>query len=227
MIRLTVALVVLAAVISVPFVLVSDWLNGWWKAAYVSAAAAVLGLYLLWSYWPYIRKMLGLFSRAGAVRLIEYDLRINRVARHNVGLEPAVADLEPQMFEGKSIRGIKRLTYGRYASPFTQLTSMSLEKFPGMRNFIGRKSPELELNKRYLARQGVPLLRVVGQQDGFASLVDMLSFALYVIRIVLQVHALSFRKPDALFRPHTPAPARRGAGLAHPPDRLADCRSQD
>jgi cholesterol oxidase len=190
--------VVLAAVIFA-LVVFSFWLNGWWKAAPVSAAAAVLALYLLWSYRPYIRKMLGLFSRAGAVRLIEYDLRINRVVRHNVGLEPAVADLEPQMFEGKSIRGIKRLTYGRCASPFTQLTSMSLEKFPGMPSFIGRKSPELELNKRYLARQGVPLLRVVGQEDGFASLVDMLSFALYVIRIVLQVHALSFRKPDASF----------------------------
>jgi choline dehydrogenase-like flavoprotein len=196
MMRMTVALVVLAALISVPFVLASNWLNGWWKLAYAIAAAVVLGLFLTRSYvhkiLAYTRKMLGLFSHAGAVRLIEYDLRIDRVV-------PRERGLAPKMFEGKSIRGVKRLTYRRCASPFTQLMSMSLEKFPAMRRFIGRKSPKLEFNKRYVARQEVPLLRVVGQQDGFAALIDLLSFALYVIRVVLQVHALSFRKPDAPF----------------------------
>lgn len=188
--------VALAALISVPFILFCEWLNGWCMAGYVLAVAAMLGLSAIRSY---IRRMLGLFSRAGAVRLIEYDLRINRVVPHD-------ADLATEVFEGAKIRGVKRLTYGLSASPFTQLMSMSLETFPGMRSFIGR--PRLELNKRYLARQEVPLLRVVGQQDGFAALVDMLSFALYVIRVVLQVHALSFRKPDAPFaRPHQLLPA--------------------
>lgn len=35
------------------------------------------------------------------------------------------------------------------------------------------------------------------QQDGIAALSDMLSFVLYAFRVVLQAHALSFRRPDA------------------------------
>ena len=92
------------------------------------------------------------------------------------------------------VRTIKRLTYGRAASPFTQLLQMSVTTFPQM-TALGTP-PVLELNKRYLARQQIPLLRVVGQEDGVAALTDLFSFMLYVFRVVVQNHALSFRRPD-------------------------------
>jgi pimeloyl-ACP methyl ester carboxylesterase len=194
--RLSLALLTVAAVVSVPVVAVLSR-----SICYTLLSAAVV-LVVLFAYRQrsYILKMFGLFSRAGAVRLIEYDLHIDKVVTSNSGFEKS-------MFEGHKIRGVKRLTYALCASPFTQLMVLSLEKFPGMRTFPGKKLPEMELNKRYLARQEVPLLRVVGQENGFASLVDMVSFAFYLVRVVLQVHALSFRKPDApSTRPHQRLP---------------------
>jgi pimeloyl-ACP methyl ester carboxylesterase len=74
---------------------------------------------------------------------------------------------------------------------------MSVERFPEMRRPIIGNLPRLRLNKRYLARQQTPLLRIVDQQDGIAALTDMLAFILYAVRVILQTHALSFRRPDA------------------------------
>ena len=141
----------------------------------------------------YLRDILRLASRAGAVRLIEYELTIDKVL---LPVSGATSDFDPAAFANQSICGVKRLTYARCASPWTQLMEMSLEKFPRLVDG-GSDAPRLTLNPRYLARQAVPLFRVVDQQDHVAALVDLMSFLLYVFRIVLQIHALSFRKPDA------------------------------
>ena len=52
-----------------------------------------------------------------------------------------------------------------------------------MRRPVIGKIPRLRLNKRYLARQQIPLLRIVDQQDGIAALIDMLAFVLYAVRM--------------------------------------------
>jgi choline dehydrogenase-like flavoprotein/pimeloyl-ACP methyl ester carboxylesterase len=154
--------------------------------------------------------ILHLCSRAGGVRLIEYDLQIDKVVEPD-GLSKGVkadegARFDSSLFAQKKIRAVKRLTYARGASPWTQLMEMSVETFPRMRKTIlGKKLPSLELNKRYLARQGVPLLRIVDQQDRVAALADLVSFMLYGLRVVLQIHALSFRRPDP---PSTREPQR-------------------
>jgi cholesterol oxidase len=140
-------------------------------------------------FWIYFLAILRVCSRAGTVRLIEYDLKIDEVL-------PG-ADLDGALFDHKPFRAVKRLTYGRAASPFTQLLGMSLEIFPQMKRPLIGKPPVLQLNKRYLARQEIPLLRVVDQQDGVAGLLDCLALALYLFRVTIQRHALSFRRPDA------------------------------
>ena len=140
----------------------------------------------------YLGDILCLSSRAGAVRLVEYGLRIDKVKSFS---QTGATLFDPADFEQQRIRGKKRLTYARSSSPWTQLMDMSLNTFPRMAP-PGKDGPELKLNPRYLARQQVPLIRVVGQQDKVASMVDVLSFLLYVFRVVLQIHALSFRKPD-------------------------------
>lgn len=128
-------------------------------------------------------------SRAGAVRLINYDLTIGEV--------PFSPGFDASRFKGQPVRAVKRLTYRRAASPFTQLLEMSVERFPEMRRPVIAKFPLLKLNKRYLARQQIPLLRIVDQQDGIAALTDIFAFMLYAVRVILQAHALSFRRPDA------------------------------
>jgi cholesterol oxidase len=137
----------------------------------------------------FVSGIVSVCSRAGATRLINYDLTIGEVR-----LSPG---FDASRFENQSVRAVKRLTYRRAASPFTQLLEMSVERFPEMRRPIIGEIPLLKLNKRYLARQQIPLLRVVDQQDGIAALSDMLAFVLYAVRVTLQVHALSFRRPDA------------------------------
>jgi cholesterol oxidase len=142
-----------------------------------------------------------LFTRAGAVRLIEYDFQIDKVG-------PTFgADFDPAMFAQKKFRAIKRLSYGFGASPWSQLLRMSLTDFPRMsgRRDAAGEWPILELNKRYLARQAIPLLRIVNQQDRVAALADLVSFVLYAMRVILQVHSLSFRRPDP---PSTRVPQR-------------------
>ncbi|MCP3446154.1 alpha/beta fold hydrolase [Bradyrhizobium sp. CCGUVB14] len=139
--------------------------------------------------WQFVSGIVSVCSRAGAVRLITYDLTVGTVI-YSPGFDAS-------RFKDQTIRAVKRLTYYRAASPFTQLLQMTVEHFPEMRPPVIRKLPLLELNKRYLARQQIPLVRVVNQQDGIAALSDMLSFVLYAFRVVLQIHALSFRRPDA------------------------------
>jgi choline dehydrogenase-like flavoprotein len=158
--------------------------------------------------WNFIMGIMRLCSRAGAVRLIEYDLKIDKVIR--------TTDFDASFFNGARIRAVKRLTYGRAASPFTQLLEMSLDTFPQMRRPIIGQLPVLQLNKRYLARQQIPLLRVVDQQDGATGLIDCIALALYLFRVTIQRHALSFRRPDA---PPARTPQRlpgRVSGLPEP-----------
>ena len=74
--------------------------------------------------WIFFVATIRVCSRAGGIRLIEYDMKIEKILR--------VAELEGAAFEQKSFRAVKRLTYGRATSPFTQLLGMSLESFPQM-----------------------------------------------------------------------------------------------
>ncbi|SDJ06172.1 Choline dehydrogenase [Bradyrhizobium sp. Rc2d] len=155
-------------------------------------------------------------SRAGAVRLIEYDFQIEKVL--------SARGFDPALFDQQLVRAVKRITYGRAASPFTQLLEMSLEKFPEMRTGLFGKAPVLQLNKRYLARQQSALLRVVDQQDGTTSLLDCFGLLLYLFRVTIQRHALSFRKPDA---PPARTPERLPEKLAGLPEPEIDWLTVD
>lgn len=129
-------------------------------------------------------KAFRLASRAGEVRLLEYRLQTE--------LPDGIAELA--LPGGRaSIHGKKRLTYGRRSNPWRQLMRLELLEFPGLQ----KRGEVLELDLRYLAHEGVPLLRLVGQQDQPSALADLASFAAYFTRLLLNVHVWSFRKPDA------------------------------
>ena len=69
---------------------------------------------------------------------------------------------------------------------------VSLKAFPR----AGKTGSVLTLDTGYLARQGVPLFRVVQQQDKVKALVDIASLGLYLARMLIHIHVWSFRMPD-------------------------------
>jgi choline dehydrogenase-like flavoprotein len=127
-------------------------------------------------------------SRAGGVRLLDYRLQIEQP----IGALP----------DGAVVHGIKRLCYRRAASPWTQLSDVTLLQFPGLSQGA---TPSLRLDMPFFAQRGVPLLRIVDQQDKPTALADLASLGLYVTRVLLHIHLWSLRKPD---RADTGAPQR-------------------
>lgn len=126
-----------------------------------------------------------LSSRAGAVRLFNYELEVEKI------IGGSWPDSRSAAFTGQALHGEKRLTYSRRGNPWRQLMEVSFGKFPGA---VGQ--PTLKLDPGYLARQGMPLFRVVRQQDQPSALIDVASLMLYVLRVLVHVHVWSFRAPD-------------------------------
>ncbi len=165
------------------------------------------------------RQMRELASRAGEARLIEYHLTVARPSQFPTEGN-AIAAIFQNMPNGE-IRGIKRITYSRRSNPWRQLTEMALLAFPGLakqrstwalrRTHITRQksSPVLKLDTRYLAQQGAPLLRVVEHRDQPSMLADSVSLLAYLCRVLLTIHAWSFRRPDT----ETPREPQRLPGM--------------
>lgn len=137
------------------------------------------------------RNAMALASRGGEVRLFEYALRIGAPS-------DATSVLAPALFSGQPIRGRKRFTYGRAANPWHQLTRLSLDVFPALD--AGRGAPVLELDTAFLVQQNTALMRILSQKDQPSALGDVAGLGGYLLRVMLNIHMWSFRKPD------TPAP---------------------
>ncbi|MBN1240265.1 MAG: GMC family oxidoreductase N-terminal domain-containing protein, partial [Gammaproteobacteria bacterium] len=132
-------------------------------------------------FWCRLKGGLALASRAGEVRAFVYDLQVGQAES---GGQLALT--------GSRIVGRKRFTYARRANPWRQLMEIRLDEFPG----LGGRTRVLTLDPRYLARIGVPLIRVTKQSDGATALADLLSFGCFIVRLLLGVHIWSFRSPD-------------------------------
>ncbi len=132
-----------------------------------------------------------LASHAGEVRLFEYDLTVEPAKKKLPG-----APLDVGTFEHRrTIAGRKRFTYERRANPWSQLSRMTLDTFPGL---VGGAEPQvLELDTTYLAQERVALMRIVREQDEPSALVDLAAFGAYFVRLLLWIHVWSFRRPDA------------------------------
>lgn len=127
--------------------------------------------------------LLALAGRAGAVRRLDYRLT-------TLGAQGPLACLFP---DGTPLTGVKRLHYGLATSPVQQLMDMRLTQCPGL---AWGEAPLLSLHLPFLAAQGVPLMRVVGQQDQPSALADMAAFLAYLARILIDGQLWVFRKPD-------------------------------
>ena len=143
-----------------------------------------------------LRLAIRLASRAGEVRRFDYIMRITSIQ--------AQAGFEGLLAAGDAIHGVKRFTYSRRSNPWNQLLYLTLNRFPLNKGLFAQK-PQLKLDDRFLARQGVPLLRITAQHNQPEALADMARFGMLAARLFLSIHLWSFRKPDA---PYSKPPQR-------------------
>ncbi|MBU3070611.1 alpha/beta fold hydrolase [Aestuariicella sp. G3-2] len=142
-----------------------------------------------------IRNVLALASRGGEQRMFDYQLTIERPES---GWPSALAGFDPER-SSLDIKGHKRIRYTRAANPMRQFEDMYLEEFPGLqprRRQPGKKEAFLRFDSRFITHYRKPLIRIVDQQDQATALADIGSFFAFFLRILLNIHLWSFRKPD-------------------------------
>ena len=153
----------------------------------------------------WIRQLGPLLSRAGEVRLFDYELRIG---------EPEGA-VDPRLrgivAGDRRIVGAKRLSYTPGGNPWQQLQTVELERFPLLAPHLRRR--HLVLDAAWLARVGTPLVRVTQQNSQPDAIVDMGAFLAYLLRLLVHLHVWSFRKPDEPRRDHFDSRRRLPAAL--------------
>ncbi|SDH73333.1 alkaline phosphatase D family protein [Variovorax sp. OV700] len=129
---------------------------------------------------PPMADLMALCSHLGQVRLIEYDWTVERVEHC------------PPLKVGDRLRLTKRIAFVEGGNPWRQLSEGELQQ-------IGVEATKplgrLVLDPSYFVEQLQPLLRVEHQQDMPNQLGDLAELALWVLRIVLQVHLLHFVPP--------------------------------
>jgi len=138
-----------------------------------------------------IRDALSLASRAGEVRLFEYDLQVLREIPSSAE-SPRFTPQTP--LEGAKIEGQKHITYSRPSNPWRQLQELTLTRFPGLEP--RDRPPVLKLDPAYFAAHGVPLLQITRQREHLEALADAASLMAYFARMMLTIHLWNLRKPD-------------------------------
>jgi cholesterol oxidase len=142
-----------------------------------------------------VKKIVGairLATRAGEVRRFDYCLTVGDAT---LFVKNELASSFANTLKDAVIKGEKRLTYNHRANPWRQMMELSLTQFPCMSKGI---VPLLMLDTRFIAKQGIPLIQIVGQQNQANTLLDMASFGLFMTRVMLNIHLWTFKKPDAL-----------------------------
>ena len=130
-------------------------------------------------------------SRAGEVRRFDYDLT---VLNPNSMFDSPIGKFFTDVLSHPTyIKGEKRLTYNRRANPWQQLTTLVLTQFPAL---DASSDAQLLLDMPFLARQGLPLIRVVKQENLVNTSLDMASFGLFMTRVFISIHLWTFRQPD-------------------------------
>ena len=134
-------------------------------------------------WWATIGQGIRMASMAGEVRLFDYCMRVTQVLDGDASLVPV----------GSDVQGQKRFTYRCGANPWNQLLYLDMVTFPGTHT-----PAQLKLDARFLARNGLALVRITQQEDQVSALADFASFGAYGLRLMLSIHAWSFRAPDPL-----------------------------
>ena len=153
-------------------------------------------------------KALRMASQAGEVRAFHYRAQVAGV----VTVRPVSG--QPEEFRKRNecfwhnalhnaeLQGDKRFTYAWGENPWNQLLHLKL-RFLGRGLLprwwwpVGRPAFALKLDARFLAGQGVPLLRITEQANQVRALTDLAHLGLYWSRLFLKLHLWHLRVPDA------------------------------
>lgn len=152
----------------------------------------------------YVASLFALLSKAGELRKFEYKLNIKRLD------ENAKRNRDFTYFDHEVITGIKEFTYTRRANPWRQLSEIKLIGLP-RRDKRSEPIPVLRLDAQYLASKRIPLIQITNQENQVKAIMDLFSFSMYMTRLVLRVHFLSFRNPEPPLEHrinHRPAPLK-------------------
>jgi hypothetical protein len=153
-------------------------------------------------------KALRMASQAGEVRAFHYRAQVAGV----VTVRPVSG--QPEEFRKRNecfwhnalhnaeLQGDKRFTYAWGENPWNQLLHLKL-RFLGRGLLprwwwpVGRPAFALKLDARFLAGQGVPLLRITEQANQVRALTDLAHLGLYWSRLFLKLQLWHLRVPDA------------------------------
>ena len=137
-------------------------------------------------------------SQAGEVRSFQYRMRVREVKAARGGTDQTFWE---QALLNADIRGDKRFTYACGENPWNQLLYLNLRRLgQGLLPhpwWAWRKAPQLKLDARFLARQGVPLLRITDQANQVRALADLAHLGMYWARMFIKLHLWHLRAPDA------------------------------
>lgn len=127
----------------------------------------------IYSYIPYL-------ASAGEKRTMRYRFSLSSI--------PLKFD-DFRDFQEKKFEGFKVITYSKRSNPWRQLSEVNFD--------MGKGSVlSLCLDTNYLAKQRVPLLQIVDQENQSQALTEVASFFAGITRMIFGIHFLSFRKPD-------------------------------
>lgn len=137
--------------------------------------------------------MFAVLAHAGEIRTMDYDLQLIKCMK-----APPV-DSGLTLGVGDAVKGKKTITYKRAANPLRQMSEMTVDKLGNVE--LPTQKPVLALQPEFLAREGVPLLRVVGQSDSVTAVLDFMALAGYIARMLFTIHSFTFRLPDTYRQP--------------------------
>ena len=144
-----------------------------------------------------------LASRAGAVRLLEYDLLVGNTTLSPDGVAAGLG--APADWTNRRIRAHKSLTYGAGSNPVRQLMQATIDDWP--RLLRAACTPTLTVDPAHFFHTGVPLVRIDRQRNSPTALLDLASLAAYVVRVLAPLHLLTLRRPDRATRTAQRLPA--------------------
>ena len=178
-----------------------DLMNGW-RSRPVRKPEAKPLLYSIFDKAGSMRRLLrrisSIASQAGEKRGFLYGA-------HVIGpIQTANPDHEAfwrhHLLRGE-IQGDKRFTYACGENPWNQLLYLKLRVLgrgllPRWWWPLARPAFPLKLDARFLAGQGVPLLRITQQANQVRALTDLAHLGLYWSRLFLKLHLWHLRAPD-------------------------------
>jgi cholesterol oxidase len=142
-----------------------------------------------------LKNLWRLASQAGEIRRFDYQARVSGI---ETVLRPEHRTFWENALLGLPIRGHKRFTYACQENPWNQLLYLHLDTLGNAWHSARWSSQpaQLKLDARFLAGEGLALMRITQQQNQVRALSDLAHLGMYFTRLFLKLHLWHLRLPD-------------------------------